>query len=150
MTRKAKLKDAEHICNLVKNFADEGKMLHRSLSEIYEHIRDYFVIEKKGKTVGCAALNIWWEDLAEIKSMAIEKEYQGQGLGRILVEKCLGEAKDLGVKKVFAFTYQPDFFKKLGFREEDKNNLPKKIWSECVKCPKFSNCDETCLSINLS
>jgi amino-acid N-acetyltransferase len=150
MIRKAVLNDSDFIYNAVKNFADEGKMLYRSLNEIYENIRDYFVVEKNGQLIGCGALNICWKDLAEIKSLAIVLEWQGKGVGRLIVEKCLAEAKELGVKQVFVFTYQPDFFKKLGFKDEDKNNLPKKIWSDCIKCTKFSECDENCLSILLS
>lgn len=150
MIRKAILNDSDFIYNLVKTFAQEEQMLYRSLNEIYENIRDYYIVEEDGKPVGCGALNICWEDLAEIKSLAISKEWHAKGLGRLIVENCLKEAKALGVNQVFVFTYQPDFFRKLGFKDEDKNNLPKKIWSDCIKCAKFSECDEHCLSISLS
>lgn len=147
MIRKATLRDSDFIYTLVKRFADDGKMLYRSLNEIYENIRDYFIVEENSKQIGCGALNICWKDLAEIKSLAIEEEWQRKGIGKLIVENCIKEAKDLGINKIFAFTYQPEFFKKLGFKEEDKNNMPKKIWSDCIKCAKFSECDEHCLSI---
>ncbi len=143
--RKAKMKDVKAIQNIINTFAANEEMLPRALNELYENIRDYFIIEDKGKIVACGALHVNWEDLAEVKAFAVAKSHHRQGLGTILLKACLKEAKEMGIKKVFALSYKPDFFKKFGFSEIDKMQLPHKIWSECVKCPKFPDCDEICL-----
>jgi len=147
--RKANVGDAAAIQKIVNGFADRGEMLHRSLSELYENIRDYFVADKDGEVIGCCALHVSWEDLAEVKSLAVAEDYQGEGLGRKLVERCLEEAREIGVRKVFALTYKPKFFESLGFRLIDKNDLPRKIWTECINCPKYPDCGEEALLIVL-
>jgi len=140
--RKATIKDVKQIHSLVNKFAKKDDMLPRSLNEIYENIRDYNVCTDNGKIVAAAALHILWEDLAEVRSIAVSGKYQGMGAGRKLLKQCLKEAKQLGVNKVFALTYQPDYFKKFGFDDIDKNDLPHKIWVDCLKCPKFPDCSE--------
>lgn len=140
--RKAHIKDAIYIHSLVNKHAKDDEMLPRSLNEIYENIRDFFVCEDKGEAIGASALHILWENLAEIRSVAVLKEYQKKGIGKKLIQRCLKEAKALGVEKVFALTYNPKFFKKLGFKDIDKNTLPQKIWGDCLKCPKFPDCKE--------
>lgn len=140
--RKATIKDVKIIHSLVNKFAKKDEMLPRSLNEICENIRDFFVFHEKNKILGAVALHILWEDIAEIRSLAVADEYQGKGIGRKLVEQCLKEAKTLGVKKVFALTYNPEFFKKFGFEDIDKNLLPQKIWGDCIKCPLFPECEE--------
>lgn len=140
--KKATLKDTKLIHALVNKFAKKDEMLLRSLSEIYENIRDFFICRDNGKIVGVSALHILWDNLAEIRSMAILKKYQQKGIGKKLVEHCLKEAKALGVKRVFALSYNPEFFRKLGFKDIDKKNLPQKIWGDCLKCPKFPKCEE--------
>lgn len=120
-------------------------MLARSLNELYENIRDFWVAVEKRGIVGCCALHISWEDLAEVKSLAVEKNRQKRGVGKALVEQCLAEARELGAKKVFALTYKPKFFKKLGFRQIAHARLPHKIWAECINCCKFPDCQETAL-----
>jgi len=147
--RKANVGDAAAIQKIVNGFADRGEMLHRSLSELYENIRDYFVADKDGEVIGCCALHVSWEDLAEVKSLAVAEDYQGEGLGRKLVERCLEEAREIGVRKVFALTYKPKFFESLGFRLIDKDDLPRKIWTECINCPKYPDCGEEALLIVL-
>jgi len=142
---KAKVSDAPQIHQLVNFFADRGEMLPRSLGEIYENIRDYFVVREEGRLLACVALHISWADLAEIRSMAVAEEAQKQGLGTRLVEACLQEAKELGIDTVFCLTYKPDFFEKFGFKQVDKMELPRKIWAECFHCPKFPYCDEVAL-----
>jgi len=142
MIRKANLADAVSIQKLVNSLAQKGLMLPRPLSEIYENIRDYFVMDQGRGIVAVAGLHVNWEDLAEIKSVAVEKRQQGKGLGRTLVQACLDEGAALGVKRFYALTYVPDFFKKMGFRRIDRAVLPHKVWTECVKCPKFPDCDE--------
>jgi amino-acid N-acetyltransferase len=142
---KATIKEASQIHKLVNRFADAGEMLARPLSEIYENIRDYFVIRANGIVVACCALHINWVDLAEIKSLAVENEWQKRGLGEDLVTACLNEANNLGIPTVFCLTYKPEFFYKCGFQGIERNQLPHKIWGECYRCPKFPDCDEVAL-----
>jgi amino-acid N-acetyltransferase len=145
MIRKAKIKDIKHIQELIAFFAKRDEMLPRSLNELYENIRDFWVYEEKGKLSACAALHVSWDDLAEVKSLAVAKNKQKKGVGRDLVTACLAEAKVMGAKKVFVLTYKPDFFKKLGFKKIKHACLPHKIWAECINCCKFPNCQETAL-----
>ncbi len=147
MIRKANLKDIKHIQRLINYYAAKDLMIARSLNELFENLRDFWVYVDKGKVSGCAGLHVvGWEGLAEVKSLAVEKTKQKKGIGTQLVNQCLREAKELGIKKVFCLTYRPEFFKKLGFKKIDKAYLPHKIWVECCKCPKFpNNCKEIAL-----
>ena len=146
MLRKAKLKDVKKIQALINYYACKNLMLARSLNEIYENLRDFWVYEKNNKILGCAALHlIGWENLVEIKSLAVEKQLRHKGVGRDLVLACLEEAKSLGAKKAFVLTYIPDYFKKLGFKKTTHAKLPHKIWAECIYCAKFPNCNEIAL-----
>lgn len=145
MIRKAKIKDIKQIQELIAVFAKQDTMLPRSLNELYENIRDFWVYENKGKLEGCAALHISWDDLAEVKSLAVAKNKQGKGIGRDLVLACLAEAEVMGSKKIFVLTYKPGFFKKLGFKRIKHEALPHKIWAECINCCKFPNCREIAL-----
>ncbi|MBI2868472.1 MAG: N-acetyltransferase [Chloroflexi bacterium] len=142
---KARIQDIAQIHHLVNSFADEGVMLARPLSELYENVRDFFVIRREEKVVGCAALHINWSDLAEIRSVAVMGEARREGLGSKLVQACIAEAVGLGIPTVFALTYKPGFFETLGFRRVDKMELPRKVWTECYRCPKFPDCDEVAL-----
>lgn len=146
---KAKVTDAPQVHRLVNYFADRGEMLHRPLSEIYENIRDYFVVRDGDQLVGCAALHVSWEDLAEIKAMAVREEDQRQGVGRILTEACLAEARELGIPTVFCLTYKQDFYIRNGFRPTDVMHLPRKVWGECYRCAKFPNCEEVAMVYQL-
>ena len=146
---KAKIQDVPQIHRLINYFADRGEMLPRSLSEIYENIRDYFVIRQGEQVIACAALHVCWSDLAEIKSVAVAEDSQKQGIGAHLIETCLEEAKELGIATVFCLTYQPGFFEKFGLSQVDKMELPRKVWTECYRCPKFPDCDEVALVRNL-
>ncbi|MBI4843248.1 MAG: N-acetyltransferase [Nitrospirae bacterium] len=141
--RKATIEDVRVIQSLINQFAKKEMMLPRALNEIYENLRDFYVCAEGGKIVAVSALHILWEDLAEIKSVAVSSEFQGRGIGGKMIKKCLSEAKALGLKKVFALTYKPDLFTRLGFEVIDKNTLPQKIWGECLKCHKFPECDES-------
>lgn len=148
MIRKARIKDTKKIHGLINGYAAHDLMMPRSLNEIYENLRDFWVIDdKKTKDIiGCAALHIvGWNNLAEIKSLAVAKKYQRKGIGSRLIEATLKEAQDLRVKNVFALSYKPKFFKKFGFRVIAKEKLPHKVWAECCNCPKFPNCKETAL-----
>ncbi len=147
--RKATVSDAESIRRLVNFYASEGKMLPRSLSEIFENIRDFHVAEAGKKLVGCCALHVFWEDLAEIRSLAVHPDEVGRGLGTTLVSRALEEAPSLGIRRVFILTAIPKYFSRLGFKDTDRSSLPKKIWAECVKCPKFPDCDEVAMIIDL-
>ncbi|MDD4859005.1 MAG: N-acetyltransferase [Dehalococcoidales bacterium] len=142
---KATLQDVAQMHQLINSFADRGEMLARPLSELYEYIRDFFVIRQNGKIIGCAALHISWSDLAEIRSVAVSEDVRKQGYGAKLVEACLKEAQVLGIPTIFLFTYRPDFFRKCGFTDIDKAELPRKVWTDCFRCPKFPNCDEVAL-----
>jgi amino-acid N-acetyltransferase len=146
--RKAKIIDLKTIHKLINDFARKEKMLPRSMNEMYENVRDFIVFEEKGKISGICALHVLWENLAEIRSLAVIKGYQKMGIGRKLVRHCINEAKSLGVQRVFVLTYQPSLFKKMGFSDIDKSELPQKIWGDCVRCPKFPECDEYALILN--
>jgi amino-acid N-acetyltransferase len=142
---KAKIPDVTQIHKLINGFAEKGQMLARPLSELYESIRDFFVIREGGEVVACAALHVSWSDLAEIRSVAVAENNQKKGLGARLVAACIKEADELGIKTVFCFTYRPDFFKHQKFVDIEKMELPRKVWTDCFRCPKFPNCDETAL-----
>ncbi|MDP2166773.1 MAG: N-acetyltransferase [Thermodesulfovibrionales bacterium] len=142
MIRKAKVSDIKAAHKLINEFSKKQEMIPRSLNELYENVRDLFVFEEDGRIGGVCAVHIMWEDLAEIRSLAVDKGFQGRGAGKSLVARCLKEAKSLGVKKAFALTYRPEFFLKMGFRHIDKASLPQKIWGDCLRCPKFPECDE--------
>jgi amino-acid N-acetyltransferase len=124
-------------------------MLARPLSEIYENIRDYFVVREGERVIACAALHVNWSDLAEVRSVAVAEDSQRQGIGDRLIEACLSEAKELGIPTIFCLTYKSAFFERLGFTRIDKIELPHKVWSECYSCPKFPNCDEIALICRL-
>ena len=142
MIRKAKITDVKQIYNLIMKFALKEEMLPRSLSELYDNLRDFFVFEESGKISGCCALHVMWEDLGEIRSLAVKDEEQGKGIGAKLVEACIEEMSHIGLSKVFALTYKPEFFERKGFFRIDKAELPHKVWADCVKCPKFPDCGE--------
>ena len=149
MIRKARVDDVKEIQRLVKLYSGRGEMLPRSLSELYDNIRDFFLFIRGRKVVGVCAVHICWEDLAEIRSLAVDEKYRKKGIGADLVKTCLKEAKSLGLKKVFALTYQEEFFERLGFQKVDKNVLPQKIWGDCLRCVKFPDCDEVALAKEL-
>jgi len=142
---RARIQDVPQIHQLINYFADRDEMLPRSLSEIYENIRDYFVYRQSERVVASAALHVIWSDLAEIKAVAVVREYQKKGIGTMLVETCLKEAESLGIPTVFCLTYQPAFFEKFGLSQIDKMEMPRKVWTECFRCPKFPDCGEVAL-----
>jgi amino-acid N-acetyltransferase len=141
--RRARIDDIKAVHKLINEFARKGEMIPRSLNDLYENIRDIVVCEDGDEIKGACALHILWEDLAEIRSLSVKPGSQGAGIGRRLVNTCTREAEKLGINRIFALTYHPDFFKKMGFSEIDKSELPQKIWGECLRCPKFPECDET-------
>ena len=147
--RKAKLTDSEAIHKLVNYYAKKGLMLARSRSSIFENIRNYSVMESDGEVVGVGALSILWSDLAEVRTLAVKEHLSGQGIGKKLVEHFIEEAKELEIKKVFTLTYQDAFFDKCGFKVISKDHMPHKIWKDCLNCPKFPNCDEVLMVIEV-
>ncbi len=149
MLRKAQIRDIREIQKLLVLYANRGDMLSRSLSELYESVRDFYVCERDGRIVGTTALHIVWEDLAEVRSVAVAEEMTRTGIGTMLVKACIDEARQLGLKRIFCLTYRPDFFSSLGFRLVDKSELPQKVWGDCIRCVKFPDCDENAMILDL-
>ena len=143
--RSAKISDAKAIQALINCYAERDRMLFRSLADIYENLQTFIIAELDGNVVGCCALEIIWADLAEIKSLAVNGANRQAGIGKALVAAALEQATRLGIPKVFALTLEPEFFIKSGFDVVEKDTLPMKVWSDCARCPKQQNCDETAL-----
>ena len=135
--------DIKGIHALLLAASGSGQLLPRSLSDLYNHVRDFFVLHSpEGAVVGCCALAVVWEDLAEIRSLFLREDLRSRGYGRVLVDACLEDARELGIRRVFTLTYNTEFFSKMGFAEVGKDVLPQKIWADCIHCPKFPDCDE--------
>jgi amino-acid N-acetyltransferase len=147
MIRKANIIDIKSIHALLQIYGDQGKLLARPLSELYDHVRDFYVWQSTGSNQirGCCALQFCWEDLAEIRSLAVHPQYTGKGVGAGLASEALKEAKTFNVRKVFTLTYEPAFFDRFGFTKIDRSQLPLKIWADCIICVKFPDCDETAM-----
>lgn len=143
--RPARMSDVKEIHSILQHFAKKGMLLGRSISSLYDQLRDFIVFDQNG-ILGVCALHICWENLAEIRSLAVTEQHQGKGIGQQLVNSCLDEARSLEIGQVFTLTYQVAFFKKLNFTDIEKNDLPHKIWSDCLQCPKFPDCDEEAMS----
>lgn len=144
MLRKATIYDIKAIHRLLNSYADKGHLLPRALSDLYDSVRDFTIFEDKadGSIVGICALHVCWEDLAEIRSLAVDPGHQELGIGSQLVATAIEEARQLGIQRVFTLTYRPHFFERQGFQVVDKATLPQKIWADCLKCVKFPDCDE--------
>ncbi len=140
--RKARIGDVPVMHRLINEHAEAGVMLGRPLSELYENLRDFWVIEEDGSTVACCALHVNWADLAEIRSLAVDRRFQRRGMGSTLVNACREEAREMGIGRVYALTREAGFFESLGFLRTAVNELPRKVWGECIRCPKFPECDE--------
>lgn len=149
--RKAQIQDVRQIHALLMDCAKKEFLLPRSFSQLYSHLRDFYVLaERSGRGVhGCCALTIAWEDLAEIRSLAVDEHLRKKGWGGKLVEACLSEAVTLGLYRVFTLTYQKGFFEHLGFVEVEKEKLPQKVWADCINCPKFPECDEIAMLMEM-
>jgi amino-acid N-acetyltransferase len=142
----ARLQYVPQMMELINKFASQGEMLPRSQSELYENIRDFIVVKRGDEIAACASLHVLWDDLAEIKSVAVSETLQGQGIGALLVEQCIDDAVELGLPTVFVLTHKPGFYEKLGFERADVLEFPRKVWSECIRCPKFPSCNEIAMS----
>ena len=152
MLRKAKIGDVKVIHRIINISSGKDEMLPRSLTDIYGNLRDFFVYVENGSMSikGICAMHIFWDNLAEIRSLYVDEGYRKKGIGKRLVGACFSEAMSLELFRVFTLTYQKRFFEKLGFREVDKSSLPEKIWSDCFKCPKYPDyCDEVAMLIGL-
>ncbi|MHC4076376.1 MAG: N-acetyltransferase [Planctomycetota bacterium] len=141
--RKAKITDVPAIGSLINQYAEQDKMLFRSMAEVYENLQSFIVAERDGSILGCCALQIIWSDLAEIKSLAVDQTHTASGIGRGLITETVKQARQLGISELFALTLTPGFFEKMGFKVVEKQLLPMKVWSDCARCPKQQNCDET-------
>ena len=146
---RATVHDAGGIAQLINFWAAQGQMLPRTLGETYENLRDFFVVRDQGRVVGCGALHIVWADMAELKSLAVEESAHSRGIGAAITRACVEEGRALGLSSLFALTYRPGFFERLGWRQADVMTLPRKVWNECYRCPKFPGCDEIALVIDL-
>ncbi len=148
MIRNATIEDIKNIHAMLKYYGDKGELLARPLSQLYDHVRDFSVfteVQNTKKIIGCCALQFCWEDLAEIRSLAVREDVTGKTIGKQLVEKIFEEAKKYKIKSLFTLTYKPAFFEKFGFIKIDKADLPIKIWADCINCVKFPDCDETAM-----
>ena len=150
MLRHAQMKDVKAIKSLAERHMVEGSLLPLALTEIYENIRDFFVIDEDGVVVGCVALHVTWEDMAEIRTLVVERECRGKGYGDQLIVAAMRETRDLQIERVFALTAIPSYFTERGFKEMDKSLLPHKVWAACIKCPKFPDCDEVAVGTTVS
>lgn len=142
--RPARMGDVRLIHTLLQGYADQGLLLARSISSLYDQLRD-FIVYDEGGIQGVCSLHISWDNLAEIRSLAVARDMRGRGIGALLVRSCLDEAESLEIEQVFVLTYQSEFFRKIGFKDKDKRDLPHKVWSDCLHCPKFPDCDEEAL-----
>lgn len=147
--RPAAIGDVPDIHHLLEQYAAQGNLLPRTMNELYRHLRDFFVVEIGGRVAGCGALEIFTESLGEIRSLVVHDDHKSQGLGRLLVERLVEEARGIGLKRLMALTYVPGFFHKLGFKTVPKDTLPEKVWGICVKCYKYNHCDEIAVLIEL-
>jgi amino-acid N-acetyltransferase len=150
MIRKARISDVKEIRRILQGFAGQGQLLLRTMGELYSLVRDYYVYQEnsEGPILGIAALHVCWEELAELRSVAVLEQHHGKGIGTKLVEACLSEALTLGLERIFVLTYKTDFFGRFGFKVVDKNILPHIVWADCVKCPKFPECDEIAMLLD--
>ena len=147
--RKPMVNDAPGIAGLINCFSEKGLLLPRPVNDVYEHLRDFVVLEREGILIGCAALHVVWNGLGEIRSLAVAEEARNSGVGRSLVEFCLHEARELDIQQIFVLTRETRFFEKFGFRKYPKEDLPQKIWKDCIHCPKFPTCDEVSMLLDL-
>ena len=150
LVRPAAIGDVPTLHELLELYAAKGNLLPRTFSELYRHLRDFFVIEIEGKVVACGALEIFTEDLGEVRSLVVDEAHERRGLGRLMVERVIQEARTIGLKRLMALTYVPTFFHKLGFQTVAMDTLPEKVWGVCVKCYKYNQCDETAVLLELN
>lgn len=149
MIRNAHIEDVEIIRDLINEYAEQSRMLFRSLSDLYASLHDFMVCAEDGRVVGCCAVQIYWKDLAEVKSLAVEEKFQGKGYGKAMVRSAIEHCRELQIPRLFTLTLEAEFFAKLGFEKVPMNSLPFKVWSDCVRCPKQDNCDEIAMVLTM-
>jgi len=147
--RNATIHDVPRISDIINSHAGLGKMLFKSYAQLFESLRDFAVYEEDGQVLACVALSIIWADLTEVRSLAVDNEFRGRGIGSKLTQWCIDEARRLRIRKLMTLTYEQRFFEKLGFEVVNKETLPLKVWSDCVRCPKNDNCDEIAMVLTL-
>lgn len=147
--RPAAIRDVPTIHHLLELYAAKGNLLPRTMNELYRHLRDFFVIEVDGQVAACGALEIFTDDLGEVRSLVVAEQHERHGLGRLLVQRLIAEARQIGLRRLMALTYVPTFFHKLGFQTVAKETLPEKVWNVCVKCYKYNKCDEVAVLLEL-
>lgn len=147
--RAANVRDVPAMARIINAYAAQGQMLPKSHHQLYQSIRDFYVATHTDRVIGCGALHVVWDDLAEVRSLAIEPVWRGRGVGRRLAERLVADARALGLPRIFALTYHQAFFERLGFHMVPRESLPHKIWGDCLDCPKFPNCDEVAMVISL-
>jgi len=152
LVRKARLSDVAGMYRIINHYAEEQRMLPKTELQLYENLRDYSIVtdmSSQDRVLACAALHIYWENLAEIRALAVDPELTQKHLGTILVENLLSEARDWEIDRVFCFTYEPKFFSRFGFVKVEHRALPLKVYNECFHCPKFNTCDEIAMVLDL-
>ncbi|MDE2484561.1 MAG: N-acetyltransferase [candidate division NC10 bacterium] len=149
MVRRAKTTDVPAIARLVNLYAQQGELLPLTLQELADRVGDFHVVEQDGQIAGVCSLFVYGADLAEIRSLAVRPECEGKGIGRAVTEACIAVAKQRPIRRVFALTYKPAFFERLGFRVVDRLTLPEKVWKDCRQCSKWDHCDEVAVLLEL-
>jgi amino-acid N-acetyltransferase len=152
LIRKARLADVGEMFRLINYYAEKQRMLPKTQLQLFENLRDYSIAtdpETPTRVLGCGALHIYWENLAEIRALAVAPELAHKGVGTRLVEQLLNEAREIGIEQVFLFTYEPGFFSRFGFIQVEHRTMPLKVYNECFHCPKFNKCDEVAMVLHL-
>ena len=151
LVQKARLADVGDLFRLINHYAEKQLMLPKTQLQLYEHLRDYSVAKEESadRLLGCGALHIYWKNLAEIRALAVDPEMTHNGIGTLLMELLLDEARELQIGQVFTFTYEPGFFRRFGFVQVEHRTLPLKVYNECFHCPKFNKCDELAMVLYL-
>jgi amino-acid N-acetyltransferase len=151
LVRKARLADVNAMYGIINHYAESQRMLPKTHLQLYENLRDYSVLTDPAtdSVMACGALHIYWENLAEIRAVAVAPGVVRKGIGTRLIEELLAEARELGIEQVFVFTYEPKFFGRFGFIQVEHRVLPLKVYNECFQCPKFNTCDELAMVLHL-
>lgn len=148
--RKAKLSDVAELHRLINHYAGERIMLPRTLTDLYENVWEFSIAEEDGRLLGCGALKLYNQEVAEIRSLCVDETLKSKGIGREIADELLNEAEAFGLKTVFALTVAPTFFEKLGFREVPRERFPTKVWRDCLSCTRYSNCNEKAVTLELA
>jgi amino-acid N-acetyltransferase len=149
VVRRARIDDIPGIATVMARYVEQNVLLPRPVSELYQCVREFHVAERDGRIVACAALRLLWRDLGEVRSLAVQPDAHGQGLGQVLVAQVVADARALGLPRVIALTREVQFFERCGFRVEPRDAVPRKVWTDCVRCPRRHACDEIAVALDL-